>query len=104
MPRPHLFITRRLPAAVEARAARDYEATFNTKDALPSGEDILAGAEGKDGLLVTVTDRINADLIRALPDSVRVIATFSVGYDHIDIGAAKARSIAVTNTPDVLTD
>lgn len=104
MPRPRLFVTRKLPPAVEARAARDYEAIFNTNDGLPAPDEILKGAEGKDGLLVTVTDRINADLIEALPESVRIIATFSVGYDHIDLAAAKSRGITVTNTPDVLTD
>jgi lactate dehydrogenase-like 2-hydroxyacid dehydrogenase len=104
MHRPRLFVTRKLPPAVEARAARDYEAVFNNGDTLPSGEDILAGAAGMDGLLVTVTDRINAALIQALPESIRIIATFSVGYDHIDVAAAKARGIIVTNTPDVLTD
>ncbi|MGB6086286.1 2-hydroxyacid dehydrogenase [Parvibaculum sp.] len=104
MHRPRLFVTRKLPPAVEARAARDYEAIFNTNDGLPAADEILKGAEGKDGLLVTVTDRVNADLIRALPESVRIIATFSVGYDHIDVAAAKARGIIVTNTPDVLTD
>src|SRR5690554_8124281 len=104
MHRPRLLVTRRLPQAVEARAARDYEAVFNNGDILPSGEDILAGAAGMDGLLVTVTDRINAELIHALPESIRIIATFSVGYDHIDIAAAKARGIAVTNNHDVLTD
>jgi len=104
MSRPRIFVTRKLPPAVEARAAKDYDAVFNTGDALPTRETIVAGAQEKDGLLVTVTDRIDADLIAALPDSVRIISTFSVGYDHIDIAAAKARGISVTNTPDVLTD
>ena len=104
MSRPRIFVTRKLPPDVEARAARDYDAIFNTDDRLPARESIVAGAEGRDGLLVTVTDRIDADLIAALPDSIRIISTFSVGYDHIDIAAAKARGIAVTNTPDVLTD
>jgi lactate dehydrogenase-like 2-hydroxyacid dehydrogenase len=104
MTRPSLFVTRKLPPDVEARLARDYEASLNSGDFLPSRDGILSGAAGKDGLLVTVTDRIDADLIRALPPSVKIIATFSVGYDHIDIAAAKARGIAVTNTPDVLTD
>ncbi|MFN4355200.1 2-hydroxyacid dehydrogenase [Parvibaculum sp.] len=104
MPRPAIFVTRKLPPDVEARLSRDYDAALSRADSLPSRETILAGATGKDGLLVTVTDRIDGDLIRALPETVRVIATFSVGYDHIDITAAKARGIAVTNTPDVLTD
>lgn len=104
MPRPRLFVTRKLPPDVEARLDRDYEATLNPGDGLPTRETILEGADGKDGLLVTVTDRIDARLIGALPDSVKIIATFSVGYDHIDLAAAKACGIAVTNTPDVLTD
>ena len=104
MSRPRIFVTRKLPPAVETRATQDYDAVFNTDDSLPTRESIVAGAQEKDGLLVTVTDRIDADLIRALPDSIRIISTFSVGYDHIDIPAAKARGIAVTNTPDVLTD
>ncbi len=104
MPRPTLFVTRQMPPDVEARLARDYDAAPNVADSLPTRETILAGAAGKDGLLVTVTDRIDGDLIRALPETVKIIATFSVGYDHIDVAAAKARGIAVTNTPDVLTD
>lgn len=104
MPRPSLFVTRKLPPDVEARLARDYDVALNGADGLPTRETILAGAAGKDGLLVTVTDRIDGDLIRALPETVKIIATFSVGYDHIDIAAAKTRGIAVTNTPDVLTD
>jgi glyoxylate reductase len=93
-----------MPPDVEARLARDYDAAPNVADSLPTRETILAGAAGKDGLLVTVTDRIDGDIIRALPETVKIIATFSVGYDHIDVAAAKARGIAVTNTPDVLTD
>lgn len=103
MSRPRIFVTRKLPPDVETRAARDYDAVLNAEDRLPARDDILAGTQGKDGLIVTVTERIDADLIRALPESVRIIATFSVGYDHIDIAAAKDRGIAVTNTPDVLT-
>src|SRR5476649_1743044 len=61
-------------------------------------------AAGADGILCTVTDDFSAAVIAKLPDSVRILATFSVGYDHIDVAAARARAIAVTNTPDVLTD
>lgn len=104
MTRPRLYVTRKLPPDVEARLARDYDAALNADDTPPSREAITDGAREKDGLLVTVTDRIDATLIRALPETVKIIATFSVGYDHIDVAAAKARGIAVTNTPDVLTD
>lgn len=104
MSRPRILVTRRLPADVEARALSRFEATLNPDDRLPTRESIAAGAQGKDGLLVTVTDRIDAALIAALPASIQIISTFSVGYDHIDVAAAQARGIAVTNTPDVLTD
>ncbi|WP_421863257.1 2-hydroxyacid dehydrogenase [Parvibaculum sp.] len=104
MTRPRILVTRKLPSDVEARACAHFDASLNDGDTLPTRESIVAGAQGKDGLLVTVTDRIDAGLIAALPASIRIISTFSVGYDHIDVAAAAARGIAVTNTPDVLTD
>ncbi|MCF8470823.1 MAG: D-glycerate dehydrogenase [Parvibaculum sp.] len=104
MSRPRLLITRKLPADVEARAARDYDATLNMDDRLMSRDELLTAAMGMDGILATVTDRLDAGLIAALPESIRIISTFSVGYDHIAIPAAVARNISVTNTPDVLTD
>lgn len=102
--RPKLLLTRKLPADVEARAARGYDVDLNPTDAILSADAILARAEGKDALLVTVADRIDAALVARLPASVRVLASFSVGTDHIDLEAAAARGLAVTNTPDVLTD
>lgn len=104
MPRPRLLVTRKLPPAVEARASRDYDALLSTEDCLLNRDELAARAAGADGLLVTVTDRVDAALIAALPVSIRIISTFSVGYDHMDIPAATARGVAVTNTPDVLTD
>ena len=75
------------------------------KTTIPTALHEIAGrAAGADALLVSAVDPIPADLIRALPDSVRMIATFSVGTDHIDLAAAKERGIAVSNTPGVLTD
>ena len=104
MPRPRLLITRRLPEAVEARARRDYDAETNPSDEVLGAQEIARRASAKDGLLLTITDRFNAQAIGALPASIRIIATVSVGYDHIDVAAAHARNILVTNTPDVLTN
>lgn len=104
MSRPCLLVTRKLPNAVEARLARDYDAETNPIDTILKPDDLVARAKGKDGLLVTPADRLDADLIGRLPSSIRIMASFSVGYDHIDVKAAEARGIAVTNTPDVLTD
>ncbi|HET6307926.1 MAG TPA: D-glycerate dehydrogenase [Rhodopila sp.] len=100
MPKPVLFVTRRLPAAIEALAAQDYEARLTPSDIAIT--DLLARAEGADAILCCPGDALDAKTIAALPQSVKVIGTFSVGYDHIDVAAAKARGIKVCNTPDVL--
>jgi lactate dehydrogenase-like 2-hydroxyacid dehydrogenase len=102
MAKPTLLITRRLPAAVEARAARDYDAKLNPEDKPRSSDDVIRLAQGADAVLCCPADRLDAATIAALPASVRVLATFSVGYDHIDLDAARARGLAVCNTPDVL--
>ena len=104
MSKPVLLVTRRLPEAVEARAARDYDARLNLADTPTTPEGILAASAGADAILCCTSDRLDAATINALPASVRVISTFSVGTDHIDLAAAKARGIPVCNTPDVLTD
>jgi len=100
MSRPTLLVTRRLPPAVEARAAAEFDARLTASD-LPM-PDVIANSAGADAILTCPGDNFDAELIAALPASVKVIATFSVGFDHIDIPAATARSIAVCNTPDVL--
>jgi glyoxylate reductase len=102
--RPRILAIRKLPDAVEARLARDYDAVLNADDHTRSPEEILEQAQGVDGIVTSAIDRLSGDLIRRLPASVRIIATFSVGYDHVDIAAAKERGMVVTNTPDVLTD
>ena len=102
--KPVILVTRRLPAEVEARLLRDYTPMLNSDDHLGGTDEILEKAQNTDGLLVTITDRIDRALIARLPARVRIIATFSVGYDHIDVVAAGERGIAVTNTPGVLTE
>ena len=100
MAKPVLLVTRRLPPAVEARAAADFDARL-TPSNVPI-TDIAARAVGADAILTCPGDTFDAALIATLPASVKVIATFSVGYDHIDFTSAGARGIAVCNTPDVL--
>jgi glyoxylate reductase len=102
---PRLLVTRRLPAEVEKRLAQTYKARLNADDHAMTREEILAAADDSDALLITPQDRgFATGLMGELPASVRMIATFSVGYEHIDLKTAKARNIAVSNTPDVLTD
>ncbi len=100
MAKTRLLVTRRLPSAIEARAARDYDAVLTPSD-IPM-TDVAAKAAGAEAIICCPGDAFDAALIAALPDSVKVIATFSVGYDHVDAVAAHARGIAVCNTPDVL--
>jgi lactate dehydrogenase-like 2-hydroxyacid dehydrogenase len=100
MPKPVLLVTRRLPAAVEDQAKRDYDARLTASDTPIM--DLAARAADADAILCCPGDVMDAAMIAALPASVRVIGTFSVGYDHIDMSAARARGIKVCNTPDVL--
>jgi lactate dehydrogenase-like 2-hydroxyacid dehydrogenase len=102
--KPTVLVTRKLPDAVEARLIRDYDARLNSSDKLMSAEEIVSGAQSADALLPCPTCKVTADMIRRFPDRLKAIATFSVGYEHIDIKAAKERGIVVGNTPDVLTD
>jgi lactate dehydrogenase-like 2-hydroxyacid dehydrogenase len=100
MAKPVLFVTRRLPASIEALAAQDFDARLTPSDIAIS--DLLARADGADAIVCCPGDVLDRELIAALPDTVRAIGTFSVGYDHIDMDAARARGIKVCNTPDVL--
>ena len=102
--RPKIFVTRRLPEAVTKRLTASYEATLNADDHVMQAAEILHGAQGKDALLVTPADKVTAELIGQLPASIRMIATFSVGHEHINLEACRQRGLPVSNTPDVLTD
>jgi lactate dehydrogenase-like 2-hydroxyacid dehydrogenase len=102
--RPVLFVTRKLPDAVEARAKRDYDAKLNGDDAQYDAAALIASSAGAEAILTCSTERFSGEVIGKLPDSIKAIATYSVGYEHIDVAAAGRRGITVTNTPDVLTD
>lgn len=104
MTKPLLLMTRHFPQAVEARAARDYATIPNAADTPMTGPQIAQAARQTEpaGILCAAGDAMNAATIGELPGSVRIIASFSVGMDHVDLAAAASRGIAVTNTPDVL--
>jgi len=99
-----ILVTRKLPAAVEARLSRDYSPIFNPEDRRYSTDELLQKSEGTDAMLPCHTENLSSEVIEKLPDSVKAIANFSVGVDHCDLNAAKKKGIIVTNTPDVLTD
>lgn len=102
--KPVVLVTRKLPDAVEARLRRDYDARLNPDDRLYGSDELIALSEGADAVLPCHTEKLTADVIARLPDSIRAIANFSVGVDHVDLRAARDRGIIVTNTPDVLSD
>ena len=99
-----VVVTRKLPEAVEARLTRDYDARLNHSDKIYSSDEIIEFANDATAIIPCHTEKLSADVIQRLPESVKAICSFSVGYDHIDLEAAKSKSIIVTNTPDVLND
>jgi len=102
--KPVVLVTRKLPEAVEDRLRRDYQPRLNPDDRLYSRDALIEAAAGADAIIPCHTERFSAEVIAQLPASVRIIANFSVGYDHVDVEAAKGRGLVVTNTPEVLSD
>ena len=102
--KPCVIVTRRLMPAVEARLSELFDAELNHDDEPLDREGLIAAMNAADVLVPTVTDRIDAAMIAEAGERLQLIASFGAGTDHIDIAAARARKIIVTNTPGVLTD
>jgi glyoxylate reductase len=102
--KPVVFLTRRLPESTETRMRELFDAHLRDRDTPLSHEELCAAVQSADVLVPTVTDRIDAAVIAAAGDQLKLIASFGTGVDHIDLAAAKARGITVTNTPGVLTE
>jgi glyoxylate reductase len=103
-PRPRVIVTRRLPEAVETRMAELFDVELNLDDT-PFDRAALRRAMAEADILVpAITDAIDAELIAGAGEKLRMIANFGNGVDHIDLKAARARNIIVTNTPGVLTE
>ncbi|WP_309627244.1 D-glycerate dehydrogenase [Brevundimonas sp.] len=103
-PRLKVVLTRRLPDAVETRMRELFDAELNLKDAPMDRAALEAAVQRADILVPTITDEIDASLINGAGAQLKMIANFGAGVDHIDIDAAVARQIIVTNTPGVLTE
>lgn len=101
--KPKVYLTRTLPPAVIERLQRDTLLTLNPLEQAATKAEIIAGLRGQDVLLCNITDRIDAEIIAAAP-ALKAIVNFGVGFNHIDVAAATARKIPVTNTPGVLTE
>ncbi len=102
--KPVLWVARKLSDATLTRAARDYDAIINHQDGLHSADEIVAMSARVDAILPCHSERFNADVAGRLDPRLKIIANHSVGVDHCDLAALRARGIVVTNTPDVLSD
>ena len=99
-----ILVTRKLLKENEDKLSELFEAKLNQNDKIYSAQEIIDASKDCDGILSSVTDPINSDTILKLSRSIKIIANGAVGFGNIDFKAARAKGIAVTNTPDVLTD
>ena len=99
-----ILVTRKLLQPNEERLKNLFEVKLNSNDELYSQKKLIELSEGCDGILSALTDKLDKDTINKLPKSIKILSNFAVGFGNIDIEAAKKINIAVTNTPEVLTD
>jgi glyoxylate reductase len=99
-----ILITRKLIKDSEDKAVKTFEPILNTNDELYSQSKVIEMSKGCDGILSSLTDKMDKQTIDKLPDSIKIISNFAVGFGNIDLDAAKKKGIAVTNTPEVLSD
>ena len=99
-----ILITRRLLRECEDKASKIFEVNFNSNDELYSQSKLIELSQGCDAILTSLTEKMDKETINKLPESIKVISNFAVGFGNIDLEAAKKKGIIVTNTPEVLTD
>ncbi len=104
MSKARILVTRRWPDEVERHLEETYDVRLNEDDRPMTAEELQAAFRDYDAVLPTVSDRITAEVMGAEPLRARLVGNFGVGFNHIDVAAAKARGLVVTNTPEVLTD
>ena len=102
--KPVVLVTRKLPDSVEKKLQQDFEVMLNPTDRLFTTDELVQLSQNVDAILPCHTEKFPAETIAQLSSRVKAIANFSVGVDHVDLVAAKAKKIIVTNTPDVLSD
>ena len=99
-----ILITRKLIKESEDKASKTFDPIFNTNDELYSQSKVIEMSQGCDGILSSLTDKLDKETIDKLPNTIKIISNFAVGFGNIDLDAAKKRGITVTNTPEVLSD
>jgi glyoxylate reductase len=99
---PRVYVSRRVPERVRAELEARFEADLREEEAPPARGELLTASAGMDGLLAVPGDRVDAELLDAAGPGLQVVANYAVGTDNVDVEAATARGVLVTNTPDVL--
>ena len=99
-----VLITRKLLRSNEDRISKIWDANLNLNDEVYSQKKLIELSQGCDGILTSLTEKIDENVVKKLSESVKIISNFAVGFGNIDLKATKKRNIVVTNTPDVLTD
>jgi lactate dehydrogenase-like 2-hydroxyacid dehydrogenase len=99
-----ILVTRKLLQLNEDRLKQLYDVKLNSNDELYSQKKLIEMSDGCDGILSALTDKLDEETINKLPKSIKILSNFAVGFGNIDLDAAKKRDIAVTNTPEVLSD
>src|SRR3984957_10665669 len=99
--KPILVVTTRYPKNVEDRIDRDYNARRNPNQVPFNQQELLSVTEGADALFITPADRLNSEFFQKASSTLKIVATFSVGFEHIDMEAATRRKIPVAYTPGV---
>jgi len=102
--KPLVVVTRKLPDIIETRMMELFEPRLNLDDHAMTPQELIAAVSQADVLVPTVTDRIDAALLQHAGPRLKLVASFGTGVDHIDLAAARAKEITVTNTPGVLTE
>jgi len=104
MAKPSVLLTRRWPNVVEQKLAEDYDVVLSRSDQPLSASDFREAIVKYDAVLPTVTDKISAEALDVPRAKTKILANYGVGFSHIDVGAAAKHGIAITNTPDVLSE
>jgi glyoxylate reductase len=103
--KPRVYVTRRLPDAILDRIRQHADvACFDQEDVPVPRATLLESVRGVDGILTMLTDRVDAELFEAAGPQLKVVANMAVGYDNVALEDARRFGVAVTNTPDVLTE
>lgn len=104
MVKPSVYVTRRWPEAVEAQLAESYNASFNTADKPLDADELRQAIQKFDAVLPTVTDKLGSEVLDVKKPQAKILGNYGVGFSHIHLDSAKSLGLAVTNTPDVLSE